>query len=107
MAGADESIPFTMQAALRLLTVDEAAASGTADPADEPAMIRFPVTVNVIVPTHLLYPPELATHRDREHQPAVTDPRARRRHTRFRSRPRGAVGVAAHFRLTDDPEPAG
>ena len=53
-----ESIPFTMQAEVGHMTIDEAIASGFFDLPDEPGMVRIPITMNVMIPLHLLYPPE-------------------------------------------------
>ncbi len=58
MSIGDESIPFTMQAEISHMTLEEAIASGFFDLPDEPGMIRIPVTINVEIPLHLLYPPQ-------------------------------------------------
>ena len=55
-----ESIPFTMQAEVSHMTIDEAIASGLFDMPDEPGMVRIPISINVMVPNHLLWPPEPA-----------------------------------------------
>ena len=53
-----ESIPFTMQAEVGYMTIDEAIASGLFDLPDEPGMVRIPISINVLIPDHLLFPPE-------------------------------------------------
>ena len=53
-----ESIPFTMQAEVGHMTIDEAIASGLFDLSDEPGMVRIPISMNVLIPNHLLFPPE-------------------------------------------------
>ena len=47
-----------MRCRLRSATFEEAIASGFFDLPDEPGMIRIPVTINVEIPLHLLYPPQ-------------------------------------------------
>ena len=53
-----ESIPFTMQAEVGYMTLDEAIASGLFDLPDEPGMVRIPISMNVLIPNHLLFPSE-------------------------------------------------
>lgn len=52
----DESISMTMQAEVGHMTLDEAIASGLFDIAEEPGMVRIPITLNVMIPGHLLRP---------------------------------------------------
>ena len=42
------------------MTIDEAIASGLFDMPDEPGMVRIPISLNVMIPNHLLWPPEPA-----------------------------------------------
>ena len=55
-----ESIPFTMQAEVSYMTIDEAVASGLFDLPDEPGMVRIPISIEVMIPNHILWPPEPA-----------------------------------------------
>ena len=59
-----ESIPFTMQVQGSHMTIDEAVASGLFDVPDEPGMVRIPISINVMIPGHLLEPPEPAADHD-------------------------------------------
>lgn len=52
-----ETLAFTMQAEVEPATLDQAA-SGLLDMPDEPGMVRIPVTINVLIPDHLLHPPQ-------------------------------------------------
>ncbi len=40
------------------MTIDEAIASGLFDMPDEPGMVRIPISINVMIPNHLLWPPQ-------------------------------------------------
>ncbi len=60
----DESISMTMQAEASHMTLDEAIASGLFDIAEEPGMIRIPITLNVMIPGHLLQLTERAADHD-------------------------------------------
>ncbi len=52
-----EGVPFTVQAEGRQMPHDEAVASGLLDLPDEPGMVRMPISINVMIPGHLLQPP--------------------------------------------------
>lgn len=52
-----ENLPFTMQAEVGHMTMEDAVASGLFDMPDEPGMVRIPVTLNVRIPHSVLYPP--------------------------------------------------
>lgn len=64
-----ESLPFTMQAEARHMTIEEAVASGLSNRPDEPRMVRTPITIEVMIPSNLLQPPEPP-----ERQPELGDP---------------------------------
>ena len=53
-----EAIPMTVQAEASHMTLDEAMASGLFDTADEPDLVRIPISMNVMIPAELLQPPE-------------------------------------------------
>lgn len=53
-----ERIPFTMQAEASQMTIEEAVASRLFDMPDEPGMVRIPISMNAMIPGHLLQPPE-------------------------------------------------
>ena len=52
-----DAIPFTMQGQASQMTLEEAVASGLFDVADEPGMVRIPISIDVMIPDHLLEPP--------------------------------------------------
>ena len=69
----DESIAMTMQAEASHMTLDEAIASGLFDIAEEPGMVRIPITLNVMIPGHLLQPIERAADHDPDGAPSADE----------------------------------
>jgi hypothetical protein len=73
-----DRIPFTMQAEASQMTIEEAVASRLFDMPDEPGMVRIPISMNAMIPGHLLQPPEpepTAGH-DQPHSSSGVPPRA-------------------------------
>ena len=90
MSLGDESIPFTMQAEIAHMTLDEAIASGLFDVPDMPGMVSIPVTLQVTIPNHLLQPPPTPRGPAADHVNAVPTA-ARRARTRFGNYPRATA----------------
>ncbi len=95
---AGEDIPFTMQAEIGHMTMDEAIASGLFDLPDEPGLVRIPVSLNVFIPNSVLHPPPppRASPTDTAHGV----PPSSRRRTRFGNYPKAvaARNIARTFR---------
>ena len=97
-----ESVPFTVQAEGSRMSLDEAVGSGLLELPDEPGMERFAVSINVMVPGHLLQPPPPAAL-DRAPAEAAADMAAR---PRRRTDPIAAEKIAASLRRAAEPEEA-
>ena len=99
-----EGVPFTVQAEGSRMSQGEAAASGLLDLPDEPGTVRFPISVNVMIPGHLLQPPAPAAGTEANQTPAGAAEQAPPR--RRRTDPAAAEKIAAGLRDATAPDAA-
>ena len=97
-----ESVPFTVQAEGSRMSLDEAVGSGLLELPDEPGMERFAVSINVMLPHHLLQPPSPAAA-DRPPAAAAGDAAP---HPRHHTGPVAAEKIATSLRRAASPEEA-
>ena len=83
-----ETVPFTMDAEIGHMTLDEAIASGLFDLPDEPGMVSIPVTMQVAIPGHLLQPPSSPPLPAERHGSSAVPTGGRRPRTRFGNYPK-------------------